>query len=282
MWPALFAASLLARLPMGINGLAIVLLVQARDRLVRQRRRGGRGARARQRAGRARDRPDDRPPRPALAARPGRAERRLPARRSSRSRASSAPTVPLAVAAFLAGGAFPPASSVLRTYYPQLFAGRPTLLQGAFALDSVCTETIFTAGPLITAALVVAVRPGGRDAALGRHAGRRHGRARARAAGRAAPATDAERGRRARGSARWPCRASRRSSPRCCRSASRSARSRSPCPAFADAEGQPELAGVLVALWALGSVIGGLAYGARPRRASLASVHLRFALLLPL
>jgi MFS family permease len=53
-------------------------------------------------------------------------------------------------------------------------------------------------------------------------------------------------------------------------------------PAFADAEGRPELAGVLVALWALGSVAGGLTYGARPRRGSLASVHLRVALLLPL
>jgi MFS family permease len=53
-------------------------------------------------------------------------------------------------------------------------------------------------------------------------------------------------------------------------------------PAYADHEGEPELAGVLVALWALGSVAGGLTYGARPRRGSLASVHLRVALLLPL
>jgi MFS family permease len=52
-------------------------------------------------------------------------------------------------------------------------------------------------------------------------------------------------------------------------------------PAFADHEGRPELAGVLVALWALGSVAGGLTYGARPRRGTLASVHLRVALLLP-
>ena len=52
-------------------------------------------------------------------------------------------------------------------------------------------------------------------------------------------------------------------------------------PAFADAEGRPELAGVLIALWALGSVAGGLVYGARQRRGTLASVHLRVALLLP-
>jgi predicted MFS family arabinose efflux permease len=53
-------------------------------------------------------------------------------------------------------------------------------------------------------------------------------------------------------------------------------------PAFADHEGKPELAGVLIALWGLGSAAGGLAYGARPRRGSLTSVHLRVALLLPL
>ena len=39
---------------------------------------------------------------------------------------------------------------------------------------------------------------------------------------------------------------------------------------------------MLVALWAFGSVVGGLTYGARPRRGTLANVHLRVALLLPL
>ena len=53
-------------------------------------------------------------------------------------------------------------------------------------------------------------------------------------------------------------------------------------PAFADAEGSPGLAGVLIAIWSLGSVAGGLTYGARPRRGSLAGTHLRVALLLPL
>jgi hypothetical protein len=53
-------------------------------------------------------------------------------------------------------------------------------------------------------------------------------------------------------------------------------------PAFADAEGRPELAGVLIAIWSISSLAGGLAYGAMPRRASLARVHLQVALLLPL
>ena len=106
---------------------------------------------------------------------------------------------------------------------------RPALMQGAFALDSVLTESIFTVAPLLTARARRAVRAGGRAARLGRRGDRRHGRARRRAAARrrrpassgAAPPA---------GSARSRCRASARSSPRCCRSASRSARSRSRCP----------------------------------------------------
>src|SRR3954452_20525141 len=53
-------------------------------------------------------------------------------------------------------------------------------------------------------------------------------------------------------------------------------------PAFATNHGRPELAGVLVAIWSMGSATGGLVYGARTRRASLAQLHLRVALMLPL
>jgi hypothetical protein len=54
-------------------------------------------------------------------------------------------------------------------------------------------------------------------------------------------------------------------------------------PAFSDAEGNHELAGVLIAIWAASSAVSGLAYGARPPQApSLEAVHARFALLLPL
>jgi MFS family permease len=52
-------------------------------------------------------------------------------------------------------------------------------------------------------------------------------------------------------------------------------------PAFAQSHGRPGLAGVLVALWSIGSIAGGLLYGARPRRSSLASVHVRMAMALP-
>jgi MFS family permease len=53
-------------------------------------------------------------------------------------------------------------------------------------------------------------------------------------------------------------------------------------PAFAEAEGHRELAGLLVAFWSVGSGVGGLVYGARARRSPLVRVHLRMAMLLPL
>jgi MFS family permease len=53
-------------------------------------------------------------------------------------------------------------------------------------------------------------------------------------------------------------------------------------PAFADAHGRRELAGVLLACWSIGSAAGGLIYGARARQSPLAQVHVRMAVLLPL
>ena len=154
----LFAASLLARLPMGINGLAIVLMVKAETGSF-----GTAGAAA-----------------GALALGTGLCAP-LTARLIDAFGArmllvlaaicsagllgvivlahTAAPPVALVLVAFVAGGSFPPASSVLRAQYPRLFAGRPELLQGAFALDSVLTESIFTVAPLLTAGLVVLFEP---------------------------------------------------------------------------------------------------------------------------
>ena len=52
-------------------------------------------------------------------------------------------------------------------------------------------------------------------------------------------------------------------------------------PAFSHASGRAELAGVLLAIWSLGSAAGGLIYGALPRRPPLNRVHLLVAVLLP-
>ena len=53
-------------------------------------------------------------------------------------------------------------------------------------------------------------------------------------------------------------------------------------PAFSDAEGSRELAGVLLAVWSIGSAAGGLAFGAWHRRPALRRVHLAVTALLPL
>ena len=52
-------------------------------------------------------------------------------------------------------------------------------------------------------------------------------------------------------------------------------------PAFAYDIGDRHVAGVLVAVWSLGSAIGGLAYGSRPWRRDLMQLHLLAAGLLP-
>ena len=53
-------------------------------------------------------------------------------------------------------------------------------------------------------------------------------------------------------------------------------------PAFSSSHGSPELAGVLLAIWSLGSAAGGFIYGARQRHRTLLDMHTRLAFLLPL
>ena len=190
---------------------------------------------------------------------------------------AKAPAGALIAVAFFTGALLPPVSMVLRALYPKL---APDLVQSAYAMDSVITETIFVVGPLITGALVVIVSPG---AALFLSAG-------AVVAGTvwfvaALPAglvETAEAGRR-----------------RDLLGALRSPGIRTiivtmapvgfafgslevAIPAFADEHGHPELAGVLIAVWSIASAIGGLVYGARTWGWSLAQIHLRVTLVLPL
>ena len=186
----------------------------------------------------------------------------------------------LVAVALLTGMALPPTSSVLRALYPRLAGGRPALVRSSFALDSVLTETIFIVGPLLTAALVAAVSPG---AALVLSAAAVSTGVVAFLA--ALPPSEAP--------------GEETLAPR-----SRLGALRAPgiqtlvlsmlpmgfafgvlevaIPAFATDHGRPELAGLLIAFWALGSAAGGFVYGARSRQVPLAQVHLRVALLLPL
>jgi MFS family permease len=192
----------------------------------------------------------------------------------------AAPAGALIPVSLLTGLALPPVSSVMRALYPRLLGDEPALVQSAYALDSVVTETIFIAGPLLTAALVTLVRPA---SALVLSAA-------AVIAGTTAflaalPASERERA---------PA-ADRRASPL---GALRAPGIRTlvlsmlpvgfafgalevALPAFATHHGEPALAGLLIAVWSVGSLAGGLAYGARARRAPLAEVHVRVVALLP-
>jgi MFS family permease len=189
------------------------------------------------------------------------------------------PAAVLVVLPFLAGLGFPPTSSVLRSLWPRLLRDRSDLVSSAYALDSVLIETIFILGPLAVAAIVVAVGP---QAALGLSAAcvlagtitfvaqlsavdeRRTAEHERHLLG--ALTSD---GVRTLVLSTFPVGV--------CLGANEVA-----LPAFSEAEGSEALAGVLIAMLSAASVAGGLLYGARSWRASLPDLHMRFAIFLPL
>jgi predicted MFS family arabinose efflux permease len=195
--------------------------------------------------------------------------------------AGEAPTAALAAASLAAGTTLPPVSSVLRSRWPLLLAGRPELVPSAFALDSVLIELIFVLGPLLTTLIVATVGPeyalavsaaavlGGTSMLL---AGL-HGRGR----------PDAPEA----GSSRFGLGALAAPGLRTLVLASLPVgfslgTIEVVLPAFSAEEGSKELAGVLLAVWSGASGAAGLLYGARPARGPLADVHLRLAFALPL
>jgi MFS family permease len=187
----------------------------------------------------------------------------------------------IAVAAFAAGAAIPPVSSVLRSRWPLLLAERPELIPSAYALDSVLIELIFVVGPLLTTVIVATVGP---QYALAISAGavlagtsmllaELHGRERP-----AAPEA---------GSRRFGLGALAAPGLRTLVLASLPVgfafgTIEVVLPAFSAEEGQRELGGVLLAVWATASGAAGLVYGARTPRSPLTQVHLRLACMLPL
>ena len=164
--------------------------------------------------------------------------------------------------------------------WPGLLRDRPQLIQAAYALDSVLIELIFIAGPLVTALVATFLAP---PAAL------------VLSAASVIVGTVTF-------TALPPSRAMRpqRDRPR----AGALGALGSPgvrtlvltslpagigigicevtLPAFSDASGAAATAGVLLAIWSLGSAAGGLVYGALPNRPPLNRVHLAVAALLPL
>ena len=191
-----------------------------------------------------------------------------------------APTAAL-VACGLAGGfCIPNIGSALRALWPELLRRRDELLSAAFALDSVAIEVLFTAGPLIAAAIVAAVSP---IAALALSA--------------ACVLT---------GTALFVSRRPSRAwtpdplaGTHGAMGALRSSGVRTlvlttlpagfcfgvveiSMPAFASGHGAPAWAGVILSVWAAASAVGGLLYGSRAWRTPLGSVYVRLALVLPL
>ena len=192
-----------------------------------------------------------------------------------------APTLVLLGCSTAAGFAIPPTSAVLRSMWPSLLRERSELVPAAYALDSVTTELIFILGPLLTALIAAAASPAG--ALIVSAASVMVGTIAFTAQ---APSRDVR-----------PDHEARAAAGRLGALASPGVRSlvltslpagigigicEVALPAFSEAEGSRELAGVLLAVWSLGSAAGGLAFGAWHRRPPLQRVHLAVTALLPL
>ena len=276
---ALIAATLLARFPIGINALAIILYLRAERGsfavagVVAGALAAGSGIGAPVQ-GRLVDRFGQRRVLVPLGLVHGTALGLIVATAEA-----GAPAVVLVLCGFLAGFAIPPTSSVLRSMWPTLLRDRPELISSAYALDSVLIELIFILGPLLTAVVATLLSP---PAALIVSA--------ASVIGGTVMFT-----------ALPPSRAMQpeRDRPRAGvlgALASPGVRTlvltslpagvgigicEVTIPAFSHDMGAAAAAGVLLALWSLGSAAGGLAYGAWQDRPPLQRVHLAVAAALP-
>jgi hypothetical protein len=194
---------------------------------------------------------------------------------------SGAPVALLAAASLATGAAIPPVSSVLRSRWPYLLTGRPELLAGAFALDSVMIEIIFVTGPLLTTLVVATVGPqyalivsaacvlSGTSLLLAGLAGK--------------PGPDrAEPGRPVFGLGALASPGLRTLVLASLPVGFTFGTLEVVLPAFSEEEGARELAGVLLAVWSAASGVGGLVWGARGADSPLLQAHLLFAWLLPL
>jgi MFS family permease len=72
---------------------------------------------------------------------------------------AGASTLALAAAAAVAGGAVTPVSPALRGLWPQILGDDELALRSALALDAITLEFVFVGGPLLTAGLVAATSP---------------------------------------------------------------------------------------------------------------------------
>jgi len=191
-----------------------------------------------------------------------------------------APIAVLAVVALAAGLAIPPISATMRPLWRPLLSREPGLLPTAYALDSVLIELVFVIGPLLTAVATALLSPA---AALGLSAA-------LIVAGTLAFASSP------------PSRAWRPDPSEAGHGWMGALRSRGlrtvvlatlplgfcfgamevTLPAFSEAEASRAWAGVLLAVWSLGSAAGGLWYGARAEGLRLGPTYVRLVAFVPL
>jgi len=160
----------------------------------------------------------------------------------------------LALAA-LAGLATPPISTVARALWPRLLPDQERLT-AMYALEATTQELTFIAGPTLVAGLVALAAPGAAVAASGLLALAGTLLFLSGAAGRRWPVQAAEGGRDLRGL--WPAFAAG------LLIAATFAAVEVAVVAAVDARGVPAAAGILLAAWSTGSLAGGLVAGARP------------------
>jgi MFS family permease len=193
---------------------------------------------------------------------------------------AGAPVAVLVGCGLLAGFAIPPTSSVLRSMWPSLLREKPELIPTAYALDSVLIELIFVAGPLVTAVIATVLSPAAAlvISAVSVIAGT--------TIFTALPPSRALQPDRDRPSAGLLGALSSPGVRTLVLTSLPAGIGIGICeitlPAFSDAEGAAATAGVLLALWSVGSAAGGLAYGALSNRPPLNRVHLAVTALLPI
>jgi len=171
---------------------------------------------------------------------------------------SDAPVWLLVVIAGLQGATIPPISASMRSLWVRLVPAET--LQSAYAFDAIQLELVFVVGPLIAAGLATAISPAaGLLLCAALYALAATGFATAPAARAAAPDEHVERTRA--GALRSP--GMRTLVLAGAIMAISFGALEVALTAFAEAEGSRGAVGPLITVWALGSVIGGLLYGAR-------------------
>ena len=180
----------------------------------------------------------------------------------------------LVVLAALQGATIPPISASMRSLWSRLVP--EDTLESAFAFDAIQLELVFVIGPLIAAGLAAALSPAvGMFLCAGFYLIASLGFATAPAARSVAQEADAERTRA--GALRSP--GMRTLVFAGAVTAVSFGALEVALPAFAEEEGSRGAVGPLITIWALGSVIGGLWYGAR---SWTRSVEKRFLILMVL